>query len=119
MIVGRLQQRAKRQITAADGDFLEDPVVVPAALQAREAPCGALQQSARLYRGEQNVGLTQPLAGLQRDIGRRAAAAPWDAAFRRQGHRSTPTGLAPANPPRSDCPGAVAQRGAWIVGSRG
>jgi hypothetical protein len=43
MIVGRLQHRAKRQITASDGDFLEDPLIVPAAPQAREAPCGALQ----------------------------------------------------------------------------
>jgi len=31
MIVGRLQQRAQRQITASDGDFLEDPLIVPAA----------------------------------------------------------------------------------------
>ena len=32
MIVGRLQQRAKCQIAAADGDFLEDAVIVPTAL---------------------------------------------------------------------------------------
>src|SRR6266851_3191107 len=83
MIVGRLQQRAQRQITASDGDFLEDPVIFPAALQAREAPCGALQPSARPYRGEQKVRRAQSLAGLQREIVRLAAAAAWDAARRR------------------------------------
>ena len=83
MIMGGLQQRAKRQITASAGDFLEGPVIVPAALQAREAPCGTLQQCVRLYRGQRKVRRAQPLAGLQREIMRPAAAAARDAAYRR------------------------------------
>jgi hypothetical protein len=69
-VVRALQQRAERQIAAADNDRIEDLFVVPAALQAGEASCGTRQQPARLRQGEREMIHAGPIAKAQREIGR-------------------------------------------------
>jgi hypothetical protein len=89
-VVRALQQRAERQIAAADNDRIEDLFVVPAALQAGEASCGTRQQPARLRQGEREMIHAGPIAKAQREIGRPVIATARNATLRRHGHCPNP-----------------------------